>query len=68
MTFHNGSKQPLMIDHIKLEVPAGMEHDQRKDEAGDGQAGRRSAREFPSARAEGYAVHAALLASRRSRD
>ena len=23
MTFHNGSKQPLMIDQIKLEVPAG---------------------------------------------
>ncbi len=22
-TFHNGSKQPLLIDHIKLEVPAG---------------------------------------------
>jgi LmbE family N-acetylglucosaminyl deacetylase len=22
-TFHNGSKQPLVIDHIKLEVPAG---------------------------------------------
>ncbi len=23
VTFHNGSKQPLVIDHIKLEVPAG---------------------------------------------
>jgi LmbE family N-acetylglucosaminyl deacetylase len=23
VTFHNGSKQPLLIDHIKLEVPAG---------------------------------------------
>ncbi len=23
VTFHNGSKQPLTIDHIKLEVPAG---------------------------------------------
>jgi LmbE family N-acetylglucosaminyl deacetylase len=23
VTFHNGSKLPLMIDHIKLEVPAG---------------------------------------------
>ena len=23
VTFHNGSKQPLIIDHIKLEVPAG---------------------------------------------
>jgi hypothetical protein len=23
VTFHNGSKQPLEIDHIKLEVPAG---------------------------------------------
>ena len=23
MTFHNGSKLPLVIDHIKLEVPAG---------------------------------------------
>jgi LmbE family N-acetylglucosaminyl deacetylase len=23
LTFHNGSKQPLLIDHVKLEVPAG---------------------------------------------
>ncbi len=23
VTFHNGSKQPLVIDHIKLDVPAG---------------------------------------------
>jgi LmbE family N-acetylglucosaminyl deacetylase len=23
VTFHNGSKQPLLIDHIKLDVPAG---------------------------------------------
>jgi LmbE family N-acetylglucosaminyl deacetylase len=23
VTFHNGSKQPLVIDHVKLEVPAG---------------------------------------------
>ena len=23
VTFHNGSKQPLVIDHIKLEVPSG---------------------------------------------
>ncbi len=23
VTFHNGSKLPLVIDHIKLEVPAG---------------------------------------------
>ncbi len=23
VTFHNGSKQPLLIDHVKLEVPAG---------------------------------------------
>jgi LmbE family N-acetylglucosaminyl deacetylase len=23
VTFHNGSKRPLLIDHIKLEVPAG---------------------------------------------
>jgi LmbE family N-acetylglucosaminyl deacetylase len=23
VTFHNGSKEPLLIDHIKLEVPAG---------------------------------------------
>jgi LmbE family N-acetylglucosaminyl deacetylase len=23
VTFHNGSKQPLLVDHIKLEVPAG---------------------------------------------
>ena len=33
VTFHNGSKQALVIDHIKLEVPDRMEHDQRKNEA-----------------------------------
>ena len=31
--FHNGSKQPLVIDHIKLEVPAGMEHDSGQNES-----------------------------------
>ena len=54
VTFHNGSKQPLVIDHIKLEVPAGWNTISGRDKAGDGKARRRSACEFPAARAEGY--------------
>ena len=64
VTFHNGSKQPLVIDHIKLDVPAGWNTIEREDAAGDGQAGGGSAREFPAAGAEGCEVYAAVLASR----
>ena len=64
VTFHNGSKQPLVIDHIKLEVPAGWNTISGKTRPETVEAGRGSAREFPAAGAEGCGVHAAVLASR----
>ena len=66
--FHNGSKDRLFIDGLKLEVPKGMEHDFRQDETCRHQARRERSRSFSVAGAEGRRVHATVLASRRSGD
>ncbi len=63
VTLHNGSKQTLAIDDIKLEVPSGWTTVRGKDETIDGECWERCARGFPAARAEGCGVYAAVLAS-----
>ncbi len=67
VTLHNGSKQPLVIDHIKLEVPAGWNTISGKTKPETVKSGADLHADFRLTRAERYRVHAAVLASRQSR-